>query len=176
MFNSANMATLFSDSDKAPPSFNATTDDFGMWKEKFYIWKQITAIADVKQGAWLVSQLDIDTQDTLLDLISEVDIMKEDGADKVVNILKEICKFKEGYLSKVHEQQGEDHTQCDTSVCCNNETSSTPEFDRDTCLQVPNFNLAKLDDVNMQFTSECNDVSVDIQAGAISMKEVITEC
>ena len=87
------MATGFSD--KAPPLFNARNDDFGKWERKFNLWKQITDVAAVKQGALLVLRLDDDTQDTILELISTEDLNKADGVDKVVNHLKEIFKKDE---------------------------------------------------------------------------------
>ena len=87
------MASGFSD--KAPPPFNAITDDFNKWENKFLLWKDITDVPKTKHGPLLVLQLDDDTQDTILELISRENLKKEDGAEQVVNNLKEIFKKEE---------------------------------------------------------------------------------
>ena len=87
------MATAYSD--KTPPPFNSKTDDFSKWVKKFNLWTSITDLPKVKRGASLVLRLDDDTQDTILELISEEDINKEDGTKTIIDKLKEIFKKDE---------------------------------------------------------------------------------
>ena len=84
------MATAYSD--KAPPPFNAKVDDFNKWVRKFNLWASITDLPKAKQGASLVLRLDDDTQDTVLELVSEEDINKDDGTKTIIDKLQEIFK------------------------------------------------------------------------------------
>ena len=87
------MATGFSD--KAPPPFDAKTDDYQKWKRKFDLWQSITDVTKVKQGPLLVLRLDDDTQDTIMEHVPAADIKKEDGIDKVINQLGQMFKKDE---------------------------------------------------------------------------------
>ena len=92
-------------STKVPPPFNAQTDDFNKWLKKFNLWKTLTDIPKVKIGASLVLQLDDDTQDTILELVNEEDIGKENGAQIVIDKLKEIFKKDESITAfEVYEE------------------------------------------------------------------------
>ena len=84
--NTKNMATEFL-YDLSPPPFNANTDDFHKWERKFNLWLAITDIPKVKRAAFLLLNLDEDTQDTVLDLVSESEINHDNGVETVVKIL-----------------------------------------------------------------------------------------
>ena len=71
-------------SDKTPPPFDANKDDYAKWSKKFRLWNTITEVEQRKRGALLLLRLDKNTQDRIGELISEDDIVKPDGADKIL--------------------------------------------------------------------------------------------
>ena len=92
-------------STKVPPPFNAKTDDFNKWLKKFNLWTTLTDIPKVRIGASLVLQLDDDTQDTILELVKEEDIGKENGYQTVIDKLKEIFRKDESITAfEVYEE------------------------------------------------------------------------
>ena len=82
-------------SNKVPPPFNGKSDDFNKWLKKYNLWTTLTELPKVKIGASLVLQLDDDTQDTILELVKEEEIVKETGAQTVIEKLKEIFRKDE---------------------------------------------------------------------------------
>lgn len=92
-------------SDKAPPSFNSEVDDYTKWKRRFSIWQSITDVAKGKQGGLLVLRLDDDTQDSILELISEEDIKQDDGATKIIGHLDGMFKKDESIAAyEIYEE------------------------------------------------------------------------
>ena len=84
------MATGYSD--KSPPPFNAKSDDFSKWLRKYNLWSSITDLPKAKQGASLVLRLDDETQDTILELVTQEDINQDERAKTVIDKLKDIFK------------------------------------------------------------------------------------
>ena len=85
--------------DLPPPPFNAKTDDFHKWERKFKLWLAITDIPKVKRATFLLLSLDEDTQDTILDLVSESDINQENGVEAVMRVLRDIFKKDEDLVA-----------------------------------------------------------------------------
>ena len=81
--------------DFPPPFFNGKTDDFSKWERKYQLWDQITDVTETKRGSLVVLNLDGETQDTILEMISLEDLRQQHGADKVVKKLKELFKEDE---------------------------------------------------------------------------------
>ena len=81
--------------DKTPPPFDKNVDNFVKWKKKLSLWKKVTDVADVKQGSLIILRLDDDTQDQVLELVSEEDIGSAEGAKKVLDALDGLFKVEE---------------------------------------------------------------------------------
>ena len=75
---------------KSPPPFDPREDDFTKWKKKFKMWQTITEVAKIKHGTLLTFQLDKDTQDSIIELVPEEDMIKETGADEVLGHLEQM--------------------------------------------------------------------------------------
>ena len=73
---------------KSPPPFDANEDDFTKWKRKFKMWQTITEVRKNKHGTLLTLNLDRDTQDSIMELVKEEDMIKETGADEVLDKLE----------------------------------------------------------------------------------------
>ena len=75
-----------------PPFFNGKTDDFLRWERKYKLWNQITDVSETKRGSLLVLNLDDDTQDTILELITSDEIKQPNGAEKVIKNCQKCLK------------------------------------------------------------------------------------
>ena len=82
-------------SEKIPPHFHKTTDNYTLWRKKFKLWQHISSVDVCKQGGLLTLQLDDETQDTILELMTIEDIKKEDGTEKLLKHLDSMFKKDE---------------------------------------------------------------------------------
>ena len=74
------MASASAFTDKTPPSFNRSSDDYTKWKKKFDIWQTVTDVPKARQGGLVVLRLDDDTQDDVLELITTNELQNADGS------------------------------------------------------------------------------------------------
>ena len=86
-------STVFSE--KFPPQFNRSKDDYTRWKTKFQLWREITEVAKTKQAALLVLRLDDVTQEDIMDLMTLTQIKEEDGVDILLDHLDKMFKNDE---------------------------------------------------------------------------------
>ena len=82
-----------SDETMNPPSFDRKVDSYAKWKRKLGLWLNITDIAKTKLAALIILRLDDDTQDVVLDVLREEDIMSEGGVEKVLDELDNIFQI-----------------------------------------------------------------------------------
>ena len=75
-------ATNFS---KAPPPYKKG-ENYEKWKQKLLIWQDYTSLEKTKQGPSLLLNLNDEAQDAVLH-IPRADLKKEDGVDKILEIL-----------------------------------------------------------------------------------------
>ena len=64
-------------SEKSPPAFNRSTDEYDKWKKKFDVWQLITEVPKARQGGLLILKLDDMTKDGVLERI-QMDEIKAD--------------------------------------------------------------------------------------------------
>ena len=81
--------------DKIPPPFDKKVDNYQKWKKKLNLWQGITEVEDTKQGAFIILALDEDTQDKILELVTEDEIESTDGANKVLENLDLLVEEEE---------------------------------------------------------------------------------
>ena len=79
-------------SEKSPPGFNRSTDEYDKWKKKFDVWQLITEVPKARQGGLLILKLDDTTQDEVLEQIQMDEIAADDGIKKVIDILDKLFK------------------------------------------------------------------------------------
>ena len=82
-------------SDKSPPPFNSSTDDYSKWKQKFKLWKEITEVDKKKQAALMTLRLDDTTQEAILEVMTHAQMKEENGADTLVGHLDKMFKKDE---------------------------------------------------------------------------------
>ena len=82
-------------SEKSPPPFNRSKDDYIRWKTKFHLWREITEVAKTKQAALLVLRLDDVTQEDIMDLMTLTQIKEEHGVDILLDHLDKMFKNDE---------------------------------------------------------------------------------
>ena len=70
--------------EKTPPPFNKSKDDYGKWKKKLSLWQTITEVDKKKQGGLITLRLDDDTQESVLESVSGEDLAKDTGAASVL--------------------------------------------------------------------------------------------
>ena len=66
-----------------PPPFNRKTDDYSRWKRKVKFWLSITEVNKRKHCGLMFFNLDEQTQDDILDLTSDDDLINDDGVLKL---------------------------------------------------------------------------------------------
>ena len=88
--------------DFPPPPFNAKHDNFQKWERKFNLWLTITDIPKEKRAAFLVLNLDEDTQDIIFDTFSESHINQEEGVNTILCHLRNIFKKDEALVSVIN--------------------------------------------------------------------------
>lgn len=71
-------------SEKTPPNFDREKDNYSKWKKKFSLWETITDVDRSKRGSLIVLRLDDETQDSVMDSVSEDDLKSNAGAEKVI--------------------------------------------------------------------------------------------
>ena len=86
------MATF---TDKTPPAFDSKVDNYQKWKKKLKLWQSITEVAKTKRGSLIILRLDEDTQETVLESVTEENIQAEEGAKNVVDHLDIMFKVDE---------------------------------------------------------------------------------
>ena len=79
-------------SEKSPPPYNRSKDDYTRWKTKFHLWREITEVAKTKQAALMVLRLDDVTQEDIMDLMTLNQIKEEGGADTLLEHLDKMFK------------------------------------------------------------------------------------
>ena len=77
-------------SDKYPPPFDRTVDEYRAWKRDVELWQSITEAPKTKQGVLLSLRLDKLTRDEVCEAVSNADLITEGGAKKVLDQLDEI--------------------------------------------------------------------------------------
>ena len=78
-----------------PPPFDKNRDNYQKWKKKVGVWRSITDVDKKKQGGLIALRLDDDTQETILETVSEEDLAKDTGADSVINKLDGMFQIAE---------------------------------------------------------------------------------
>ena len=86
------MASSQAYSEKTPPPFNRACDDYAKWKKKFLLWQAITDVPKAKQGGLMVLRLDDDTQDAILELMTNTQLKEENGAETMLTHLDTFLK------------------------------------------------------------------------------------
>ena len=86
------MATF---TDKTPPAFDSKVDNYQKWKKKLKLWESITDVAKAKRGSLITLRLDEDTQEAVLEAVTEENIKAEEGAKNVVDHLDIMFKVDE---------------------------------------------------------------------------------
>ena len=74
-------------SENYPPPFHKSKDDYVKWKKKLTLWQSITDVDKKKHGGLITLCLDDETQDSVIETVSGVDLSKVTGADSVINHL-----------------------------------------------------------------------------------------
>ena len=77
-------------SDKYPPPFDRTVDEYRAWKRDFELWQSITEAPKIKQGVLLSLRLDKVTRDEVCEAVSNADLVTEGGVKKVLDQLDKI--------------------------------------------------------------------------------------
>ena len=76
-----------------PPRFDRKIHDYAKWKQKMNIWKSVTDAPVAKQGGLLVFQLDIETQDSILDSLDISEITSDSGVQKIFKKLDYMYEY-----------------------------------------------------------------------------------
>ena len=74
-------------SDKYPPTFNRSVDDYSRWKKKLVLWQSITEVTKKRQGGMVVLSLDEETQEQVLEYFSATELAVKSGIKKVISYL-----------------------------------------------------------------------------------------
>lgn len=93
------MASNQTFSEKSPPPFNGSTDDYTKWKTKFQLWREIADVAKTKQAVLMALKLDDVTQEAILDLMTHLQLKEEAGADTLLGHLDKMFKKDESITS-----------------------------------------------------------------------------
>ena len=59
-------------SDKFPPTFNRSVDDYNRWKKKLSLWQSVTEVPKKRQGGMVVLSLDENTQENVLEHLMQM--------------------------------------------------------------------------------------------------------
>jgi hypothetical protein len=90
-------STMFSE--KSPPPFNRSKDDYTRWKTKFQLWREITEVVKTKQAPLMVLRLDDVTQEDIMDLMTLTQMKEEDGVDILLDHLDKMFKNDEAVIA-----------------------------------------------------------------------------
>jgi hypothetical protein len=82
-------------SEKTPPGFDRKSDVYDKWKKRFQLWRDITDVTKAKQGGLLVLCLDDETQEAVLDKVTNVQIKSEEGVTVIFSYLDNLFKVDE---------------------------------------------------------------------------------
>ena len=82
-------------SDKIPPAFDKNTDGYEKFIRKFKLWQNVTNVPKQKQANLLILRLDEDTQDSVLEAVSDETLQTDEGIDEVIEHLDSLFKKDE---------------------------------------------------------------------------------
>ena len=74
-------------SNKDPPPFDKNRDSYKKWKKKLKLWQVGTDVPKARQGPLVALRLDDDTQDRIIDNISDEDLTSDEGVKKILDHL-----------------------------------------------------------------------------------------
>ena len=96
------METSFTE--RIPPPFDGEADSYPKWKKLIKLWEVITDVARTKHGALIISRLDAETQDTILEFMNIDEIKEENGVEKIISHLDRIF-LKDAAISAFEEYE-----------------------------------------------------------------------
>ena len=73
-----------------PPSFDRRTDVYSKWKRRLEVWLYATDVDIKKQASMIIFNLDEDTRQAILDVVSSEKYKSEDGVEKVLEVLDQM--------------------------------------------------------------------------------------
>ena len=74
-------------SNKDPPPFDKNRDSYKKWKKKLKLWQVGTDVPKARQGPLVALRLDDDTQDRIIDNVSDEDLTSDEGVKKILDHL-----------------------------------------------------------------------------------------
>ena len=85
-----NMYVDFELDEIPPPSFDRRTDVYSKWKRRLEVWLYATDVDIKKQASMIIFNLDEDTRQAILDIVSSEKYKSEDGVEKVLEVLDQM--------------------------------------------------------------------------------------